>query len=117
MFMDCLEAPGSRAPFPLAVDSGKDTSTISRGPSVAGTNTGSLTLRPCESALTLCTPLSSTRRERFKDDTISGPSSASFTILEGQRGEPPPEQEATDWRKARTTTAGAGRGPTLNNRA
>src|SRR5207249_4873334 len=87
MFMDYWEAPGSEAPFPSAVDSGKDTFTIFRGPSVAGTNTGSLTLRPCESASTPCAPLSSTRREPFRDDTISGPSSAWSTILEGEGDE------------------------------
>jgi hypothetical protein len=36
--------------------------------------------------LTLCIPLSSTRRERFKDDTISGRSSPWSAISKGEGG-------------------------------
>src|SRR5437667_4489376 len=83
--MDYLEAPGLPASLLSEAYSGKDMSTIFRGPLAAGTNTGSRTRWPCGPAWTLCTPHSSTRREAFKGDTISGPSWDSSTILARER--------------------------------
>src|SRR5438132_12779637 len=86
--MDYLEAPGSLASLPSEAYLDRDMLPILLGPSVAGTNTGSQTPWPCEPAWTLCTPHSSTRRERFKGDTIFGPSSESCTILARERDKP-----------------------------